>query len=98
MATECSNRSHSASFPVTLPRWFIKLFTAENDLVLDPFMGSGTTALACMELDRRYVGIEAMKEYVDLARDAIEEKRNEPRKNGHRRTRTTNQQLSPRLL
>ena len=38
MATECSNQSHSAAFPVSLPEWFIKLFTIEGDVVLDPFM------------------------------------------------------------
>ena len=47
LATECSNRGHSASFPVALPTWFIKLFTEEGDVVLDPFVGSGTTAVAC---------------------------------------------------
>ena len=48
LATECSNRSHSAAFPKSLPGWFIKLFTEPNDLVFDPFLGSGTTALACL--------------------------------------------------
>ncbi len=52
LSTECSNRGHSASFPVSLPIWFIKLFTEEGDLVLDPFMGPGTTALACIKLNR----------------------------------------------
>ena len=46
MSTECSNRNHSAAFPLELPTWFIKLFTAEGDLVLDPFVGSGTTVEA----------------------------------------------------
>lgn len=43
MATECSNKNHSAVFPAQLPEFFIKLFTRPNDIVLDPFMGSGTT-------------------------------------------------------
>jgi site-specific DNA-methyltransferase (adenine-specific) len=51
MATECANRNHSATFPVELPSWFIKLFTQPGDTVLDPFMGSGTTAVACVQLD-----------------------------------------------
>ncbi len=38
MATECANRNHSATFPVELPSWFIKLFTKPGDIVLDPFM------------------------------------------------------------
>ena len=49
MATECNNQNHSATFPLALPTWFIKLFTKEGDLVLDPFMGSGTTALGAQE-------------------------------------------------
>lgn len=42
LATECNNKNHSAAFPEALPEWFIKLFTKEGDIVLDPFMGSGT--------------------------------------------------------
>lgn len=70
LATECSNRNHSAAFPVTLPAWFIKLFTEEGDVVLDPFIGSGTTALACIELNRHYIGIELMETYYKLALEA----------------------------
>ncbi len=73
IATECYNRSHSATFPVKLPAWFIKLFTNENDLVLDPFMGSGTTAVAARELNRRYLGIEINEAYVNLAQNRINE-------------------------
>lgn len=57
-ATECGNRGHSAAYPLDLPVWFIKLFTAPGDLVLDPFMGSGTTGVACLQLGRRFVGVE----------------------------------------
>ncbi len=71
LATECSNRKHSAAFPISLPIWFIKLFTEQGDVVLDPFIGSGTTALACIELDRRYIGIELMENYYNLALEAI---------------------------
>ncbi len=63
LATECGNKRHSAVFPVALPLWFIKLFTSERDLVLDPFAGSGTTAVACEELNRRYVMIDTMEEF-----------------------------------
>jgi len=73
LATECSNRNHSATFPIALPTWFIKLFTQEGDTVLDPFMGVGTTAIACINLKRKYVGIEIKEEYVDLALKAVEE-------------------------
>ncbi len=68
MATECSNRDHSATFPVELPAWFIKLFTKPGDIALDPFMGSGTTALAAIQLGRNFVGIDISKEYIELAR------------------------------
>lgn len=71
MATECANRSHSAVFPVWLPEWFIKLFTAEGDLVLDPFMGSGTTGVAAKGTGRDYVGIEVISKYVTQARKRI---------------------------
>jgi site-specific DNA-methyltransferase (adenine-specific) len=71
LSTECSNRGHSASFPIALPTWFIKLFSLEGDIVLDPFLGSGTTALACLDLKRHYIGIEAMDHYYQLAQDAI---------------------------
>jgi len=70
--TECANRGHSASFPISLPIWFIKLFTKENDVVLDPFIGSGTTAIACLDLKRHYIGIETMDNYYQLAQEAIE--------------------------
>jgi site-specific DNA-methyltransferase (adenine-specific) len=71
LATECANRSHSAAFPKTLPAWFIKLFTERSDLVFDPFMGSGTTALAALDVNRRYVGIELQQKYFDMSRAAI---------------------------
>jgi len=74
LATECSNKNHSAAFPIALPMWFIRLFTDENDIVLDPFMGSGTTALACKELNRKYIGIEIKKEYCELTEAALKGK------------------------
>lgn len=71
MATECSNKNHSATFPVGLPEWFINLFTQEGDVVLDPFMGSGTTAVACLNLGRHFVGIELQEKYYRLALGSI---------------------------
>lgn len=71
MATECGNRNHSATFPVSLPEWFIKLFTDEGDIVLDPFLGSGTTAVAAQRLGRRYIGIEIFEEYREIAQERL---------------------------
>ena len=71
MATECGNKNHSAAFPVDLPAWFIKLLTSPGDVVLDPFIGSGTTAVAAIQLQRRYVGIDINPEYCDLARQRV---------------------------
>ncbi len=65
MATECSNKDHSAAFPVELPSWFINLFTQPGDVVLDPFAGSGTTLQAANHLGRRFVGMELSKEIYD---------------------------------
>lgn len=72
LATECGNKNHSAAFPKSLPTWFIKLFTEENDVVLDPFAGSGTTCIAAYELNRRFIGVELKKEYFELAEKNIE--------------------------
>lgn len=68
LATECANRSHSAVFPVTLPAWFIKLFTEQDDVVLDPFVGSGTTAIAAIEHGRNYIGIDTNEEYIKISK------------------------------
>lgn len=71
MATECSNRNHSAAFPLDLPTWFIKLFTKSGDVVLDPFIGSGTTAEAAKALGRQFVGIDITEEYIAITRERL---------------------------
>lgn len=71
LATECGNKNHSAAFPQELPSWFIKLFSEQGDLVLDPFMGSGTTCIAARSLGRDYMGIELKEEYFQLAQSNL---------------------------
>ena len=71
MATESSNKNHSAVFPIALPTWFIKLFTQPGDVVLDPFLGSGSTAVAALSLGRHFVGIDVNGDYVELARERL---------------------------
>jgi len=73
MATETSNKEHSAVFPKELPSWFIKLFTKPGDTVLDPFLGSGTTLVAAFQLDRNSIGIEIKEEYYKLAIQNLDE-------------------------
>lgn len=58
---------HPAPFNKELPIWFIKALTDENDIVLDPFIGSGTTAIASIELNRKWIGFELNKKYIEMA-------------------------------
>lgn len=69
LATECNNKNHSAAFPEELPEWFIKLFTQENDVVLDPFMGSGTTLSVARRMQRNSIGIEIVPEYYKMVKN-----------------------------
>lgn len=71
LATECGNKQHSAAYPLALPQWFIKLFTDEGDVVLDPFAGSGTTLQAAVELGRRAVGIDISQDFVDMCSETL---------------------------
>ena len=71
MATECSNRGHSAAFPEALPAWFVRLFTQPGDVVLDPFAGSGSTLAAARDLGRRAVGVDVSAAYCALARERL---------------------------
>lgn len=71
LATECSNKKHSAAFPEGLPEWFIKLFTQVGDIVLDPFMGSGTTNIVANRIRRNSIGIELVPEYYEMVKVQI---------------------------
>lgn len=72
-AVDSSNKNHSAIFPLELPSWFIRLFSKKDDVILDPFLGSGTTAVSAVVHNRRYIGIELKKEYFKEARRNIKE-------------------------
>ena len=63
---------HPAVFPINLVQDHIKTWSNENDIVLDCFMGSGTTGLACKNLNRDFIGIEIDKQYFDIAKQRIE--------------------------
>jgi site-specific DNA-methyltransferase (adenine-specific) len=62
---------HPAPFPVELPKRLIQLYTFADEIVLDPFMGSGSTALAALETGRHFVGYDLSPEYVELAGQRI---------------------------
>lgn len=63
---------HPAPFPEELPFRCIQLYSYENDVVFDPFMGAGTTGLAALKIKRNFLGYEIKEEYVDLATDRID--------------------------
>ena len=65
--TSAKRAQHPAPFPVELPRRLIDLYTFSDEVILDPFMGSGATALAALDLRRVFVGYEISQEYVDIA-------------------------------
>jgi len=62
-----NNNNHPAPFPLTLANLCISLTTLPDMLILDPFLGSGTTAVACKELGRKYIGIEINEHYCQIA-------------------------------
>lgn len=66
---------HPAPFPVDLPRRLIELYTYRGDLVLDPFIGSGTTAVAAVETGRHYVGFDTESGYIELAERRVAQAR-----------------------
>mgnify|MGYP001028755027 CR=1 FL=1 len=73
-AAESAKRiGHPAPFPVELPYRCIQLYSFEDDIILDPFMGSGTTAIASIRTNRRYVGYEKNPTYIELANKRIKD-------------------------
>ena len=72
MGTESAKKvGHPAPFPVELPKRLIELYSFTNDLILDPFMGSGTTAVAALGLERHFVGYEIKPDYIKLAEQRL---------------------------
>ena len=67
---------HPAPFPIELPQKFINLYTYKNDLILDPFLGSGTTAIAAKLLERNFVGYEIEEEYIQIAKNRLKKEVN----------------------
>ena len=62
---------HPAPFPIELPNRLIQLYTYEGDIVLDPFLGSGSTAIAALKSNRKYIGYDIDPEYIKLSEDRI---------------------------
>ena len=69
---ETKSKWGHSGFPLELPEACILLSTKENDTILDLFMGSGTTGVACKELNRNFIGIELNKNYFEIAKSRIE--------------------------
>lgn len=64
-------KEHKAVMKQEVADWFIEKFTKEGDIILDPFMGIGTTAISCKRGGRSYIGFEVVKEYCDMAEKRI---------------------------
>ena len=69
---ETAVRQHPAPYPIELPNKVIQYYSYCNDVVLDMFMGSGTTAIACINTNRNYIGFELDKHYCDIANERIQ--------------------------
>lgn len=67
------NDDFPCSFPIEIPKRVIEAFTDENDIVLDPFMGSGTTAIAAKGLNRKYIGFDISDKYCQMAEERIKQ-------------------------
>ena len=65
------SNSHPTIKPVKLMEWLVKLTSNEGDVVLDCFNGSGTTGVACKNLNRKYIGIEMNPEYIEMTRKRL---------------------------
>lgn len=73
LVPEINRKLHPASFPESIPSRCIQLFSYEDDLVFDPFMGSGTTLISAKRLNRRYIGSDVSKKYCEVAESRLKE-------------------------
>ena len=71
--TSAKKAKHPAPFPIELPKRLIELYSYKNDIILDPFIGSGTTALAAQQLGRDYIGYEISEDYINIAAEKLRE-------------------------
>jgi len=69
----CENRLHPTQKPVSLCEWLIKSYSNENDVVMDFCCGSGSSIIACINTNRKYIGIEKNKEIFDIALKRVTE-------------------------
>ena len=70
---------HPAPFPIELPYRLIQLYSFKDDIILDPFMGSGTTAIAAIKSERKYIGYEVNDEYVKVAQKRLKVQQSQAR-------------------
>lgn len=75
-AVSQNKTEHPSVFPLELPLRHIKSWSNEGDIILDPFMGSGTTGVACVNTNRNFIGIELSEEYYNIAKERIEKAQN----------------------
>lgn len=73
---------HPTQKPVAMLEWLTKTYTDENDTILDPFMGSGSTGVACHNLNRNFIGMELDEKYFEIAKKRIEEEQQKVRRYG----------------
>ena len=78
MNTESAKKvGHPAPFPEELPYRLIQLYSYQGDIILDPFMGSGTTAIAAFKSERKYIGYDTNSDYIKTAKKRLEPLKNQ---------------------
>ncbi len=76
---QSENANHPTQKPTEIMRFLIDNFTSESDTILDPFMGSGTTGVACVQTGRKFIGVEIDPTYFEIAVKRIKEAQLQPR-------------------